>query len=526
MRKLLLLFGLLMLIPTSAFAADPLSPWLNDALEKMQSGLDFAASKQSDECGDLQDDIDKQARKSVTIENALSTIRRVITTRQQITQHQDDLRTRTLCFRSDLHLIEEKMEEVRTALISAAENCSLNEAQILQQVYLFGSDVQATYTLHAHDPGYQTTMLQKTYAFESEEAWENGTQDDENSTSGLCPFTSEILPHTIAYEQGTAGILNSYGCDETVLQTLTGDLEEERDAQLDFVRKVTGFTDQVNQSIRRFKAAIDAILGQVRRGTLNRDDVISDAPLQTPVPHAVVNGCLRLADLPQDPRTQPLTEDYTDFADVTLPDAIDLPLGLLFTSAYDSFSIYANPLLAIKRAMQRKQELAGRTALAGHVAESGSTYMPYIRTAYTEPRAMLLAARSHAKEQAILDSWSRDAIERSADAFAPLQRAVFSLGLAVEERRDADTNQMIGGYLPNYIRDLTYFLRRSCVYSHCSARLDAILKRITNPYCHPFTSGKYTEAKVAEKCFCLDDTLPEYNQYCKAEEGDLEEPTD
>jgi hypothetical protein len=60
--------------------------------------------------------------------------------------------------------------------------------------------------------------------------------------------------------------------------------------------------------------------------------------------------------------------------------------------------------------------------------------------------------------------------------------------------------------LPKYIQDFGYFMLRQCVNGHCSAEngtLDTMMKRIYNPYCHPYVSGEYKDARTHIKCLCI-----------------------
>ena len=106
------------------------------------------------------------------------------------------------------------------------------------------------------------------------------------------------------------------------------------------------------------------------------------------------------------------------------------------------------------------------------------------------------------QEEGYLDLLGRDTPRRVNTANSILTEATQRMALV------ADT------VLPTYVRDLAYFLRRQCVDGPCKERLETSLKRIMNPYCHPYTSGQYTNPKTVDYCYCKDPSMPNYNRLC------------
>jgi hypothetical protein len=105
-----------------------------------------------------------------------------------------------------------------------------------------------------------------------------------------------------------------------------------------------------------------------------------------------------------------------------------------------------------------------------------------------------------------LEAGSRDALERMEDLSLPLKNAVSSL------------TDMVETFMPTtYIPDLTFFIARSCVDGPCQKKLETVLKRSFNPYCHPYLSGRYRDEDSMKRCFCdqsIENTWSDYKKYC------------
>jgi hypothetical protein len=106
------------------------------------------------------------------------------------------------------------------------------------------------------------------------------------------------------------------------------------------------------------------------------------------------------------------------------------------------------------------------------------------------------------QEEGYLDLLGRDTPRRINTANSLLTEATQRMALVADK------------VLPEYVRDLAYFLRRQCVDGPCKERLETSLKRIMNPYCHPYTSGQYVNEKTVDYCYCKDTSMPNYNRLC------------
>lgn len=405
------------------------------------------------------------------------------------------------------------MQEVRQAMIDHIDSCNLVGANVLGSVYSLLSLAQKSLVTGGLDPTYRDNLARQTYFFESEELVTTpGTpvaQDDTSSAAPSCPFTSDYGPHSYATAQSleSEGTL-SFGCDETVIQTLPDTLKNEWERQHAFMADMSTIAGSINAAMQAFITTMNSTVSYIRHGA--PPDISDDAPIRpSDVRHGKVDGCLALDE---NEAGSEAARDYADdfsAAPRTDTDAI-LPLGLLFRPAYDYFSLFQNPLTLLQRSADTKarqgyeQALVGRTLYAGN--DTGTKLLSTVAMTERDEKDLRGISANQAREQAIVNSWSADAIQRSSEAFSELDGSVKALGNVVKEK----------GTLPLYIRDVAYFLLRSCVDGHCTKNLDTILKRVLNPYCYPYSSDLYKEDNVPEKCFCQDQEWGGYAEYCMA----------
>lgn len=512
-RILLILTGVI--LPFTAFAAAPdtaLSPWVVKVLLRAQAGIQEAQTLGVSEACSGASGAAKLAQQQDAITYAQSILRQFADTRTQITRQSAALRERTLCEQSDLNRIEAKMQDVRTAMSQAIDACKLQSAQELVSVYSFLAQAYGTLAEGGLDPNYRTDLLkQQTYAFGT-------TINDTEADTPMCPFHSDYAVHSFAYGNGLNSSLQSYGCDVQTLATLPEAAEAK--SQVFFLVKANQLMMAANRAIGDFIPTMDGILATLRGTTPN--PAKKNPTLTLPVAHAKVSGCLALseADIAADSapsdangnvpygRVRPYLQDFSPPA---LPGTGWLPVGLLLAPAYDSFSLYSNPISLLRRAVEKGADYGARMAVPTATRENmqdmyqnADSIFNFVVNFATSNKNLQLIGADQGHENIVLNAWGEDSIDQTNDAFKPLNNAMYSLTSVTKD----------GGVLPNYVRDLAYFLLRSCTGSFCEKNLNNVLKRILNPYCHPYTSTLYTQDKVAEKCFCQDTSWPGYNDYC------------
>jgi hypothetical protein len=167
-----------------------------------------------------------------------------------------------------------------------------------------------------------------------------------------------------------------------------------------------------------------------------------------------------------------------------------LPSWLLFRPTNDFFTSFPN-VVNLSRAYTDQRAVFGHERpLPDNGMGAFVDLFALMRDLSAVP-ALESTSSTLERQSALIDAISRDAIERTDSASEPLRTAVRSLTFVVDD------------FLPKeYIPSFIYFLRRFCVDGHCSQTLDTVAKRIFNPYCHPYISGKYTEDDVPAKCYC------------------------
>ncbi|MBP9773848.1 MAG: hypothetical protein KBD00_04440 [Candidatus Peribacteraceae bacterium] len=511
MKRFALIIGFL-LFPLPAMAALPaLSPWVQTVLEKADKGIATAASRPVDTaCSGESDPVKKARLQQTAISDVQDSLRKGVDIRTQVGLEARALFEQNVCFRSDVRLIESKMQEVRNAMNDSIGRCNLVGANLLTQVYNLLVRAQQSLIAGGLDPTYRDELARTTFYFESEAlvTTTNVAPEtiDTESTAPSCPFTSDYAPHSYAYTQGiVSNEIFSFGCDEQVVGTLPESMQKEWEGQNKFLRDMSEVVGQLNTALQTFVTTMNQTIAYIRHGA--PADTISTIPLRPiDVPHQKIDGCLRLDDADiagLNAKALPYADDFS-----TAPrkkDDPQLPIGLLFRPAYDYFSLFQNPLTLLRRSADTKAQHGIERAILENMSEDKLTQlMSTVSMTEKDIRDLRIISGNQAREIAIVDSWSRDAIERSSEAFSGLNGSIKSLGDVVKEK----------GTLPLYIRDVAYFLLRSCVDGHCTKNLDTILKRVLNPYCYPYSSDLYKEDKVPEKCFCQDEDWGGYEEYC------------
>lgn len=184
----------------------------------------------------------------------------------------------------------------------------------------------------------------------------------------------------------------------------------------------------------------------------------------------------------------------------------ELPVGLLFQPVVDFF-LTTDDVSILSRMFMERREDAGqlRPLPKDSLVSDGISQLMALEI--DEEQQMLRYISSNIEqEMAYLEGFNRDAMQRMGGASVPLEAAVDALVEVVE-------NQLPKEYIPQ----LTLFLGRSCVDGHCQETLKSVAKRVFNPYCHPYTSGKYTDEEAHKKCYCdpaIQGSWSDWNKYC------------
>ncbi len=501
MRRILLILGLL-LLPQIA-GAEALSLWVQGVLDRADAGLAAvpSASGGCDTEGTIQE-----------IRNNLSAIRdrRSILLNEGI--ESQFLREKNLCIESDRILLQNKLTEVYDAFEVATATCNLRASSVLRTVYEFTVDAYVSFIRGSVDASFQDNRLRRINPFLS-------TEIDPDSLEPLCPYTTNYGPHFIGAVPGASQNSfdrKSYGCDREVLSqirdSLPPDLQTEADDLIDFMDRSGTLASDIYTIVRQAIFNIDSTIALIT----GRTPPTSPSGSVSPPPHEEREGCLRppspengtaadfdavLAAFPDYFSPENILNPESSTATFNPPPDRMLPIGTLFRPSYDTFFTLPNALILSRAHADRKGEIGYDRPIVDELdhKEEEQQFVFMYKTNLTDDlrRTGADSERFISMSDAIL----RDSYERNLDSVASLYSAVQALTSVTET------------FLPKeYIPQLVYFLRRSCVDGHCNSILDAVAKRSFNPYCHPFVSGKYTDERASDKCFCT----PEFDgeEYC------------
>jgi hypothetical protein len=453
------------------------------------------------------------------IQDTQSVLRETVTALRDLGVESTMLKERTTCYESDRRLVEDKLTEIRDQMEQAAKDCKFSSMAVLRETYRFLAGAYVSLLIGGTDPTYKDDRLKYTYDFQDIDHWKEarGTLSDSGAQVPVCPYTTDYGPHSIGYILGPEQIkpnpedFRSYGCDQDVLNS--DSIHESLD---DEATPLVSFMTESDQMQRDFFTKIMNGLGTVSE---------SDPKLLDPPPHAVQSGCLR-PKLPSeedqnDPKKMdaPLFPfpDYFHPSNLTdgnispLPENT-FPEGMLLRSTFDFFLPHPNPFI-LERMFSNQKEIFGlQRPLAEYLTSPSESYGEFFDKRSGISDIQIIQSELE-REMGILESMSRDALEKSQDEGLVLNAAIKSLKSVVTE------------YLPKkYIPELNYFLLRSCVDGLCQATIDTVLKRTFNPYCIPYTSGKYTEEDAYKKCYCdpeiEDSDATFWNDYCEEDYTD------
>lgn len=523
MRRLSLTVGLITLLLPVAVHAEALSPWLQEVLDRIDAGMSTADARPAGTCNPDKD--------NGYLAEAEASIREFIDVRRQISRYQAYTKENTICFQSDVDLLEDKINELRTTIVDDAEACKLESMRILIEVLNFAVKAYDLLMLGGNDPSIRSDILQYEYFWESEALLESGSGSgitDTHSDAAQCPYTTDYSPHAVGYVIADGGSIvvdssdiKSYGCDASVLENMPDQTQE----MIDMLRFLNGdggdnegtieFAKNMTTSLEQFLTNLDTIIADLR-GTTPTSSF--PAVMDPPPDHEERTGCLRpqvplVALNPGDNAPDSMLDDYPDYysednmREVEIAPGVffqtfnpapeeALPVGAHLRPAYDYFSIFSNPILMHRRFTAKKNSLGNNRPLpvraqGGEGIERSMFLLIYGADAPAQYRSI---SASVDRQTGFLEAASRDAIERTMQAYAPLQTAITTLSEVTEKE------------LPEYIQDFGYFMLRQCVNGHCSevdGTLDNMQKRIFNPACHPYVSGDYTDTRTHIKCLCI-----------------------
>lgn len=484
MRKFLIILAAA-LMPTlvSAQEAPPISPFVRSLLEQADFGMAFADSTNATPDCRTFDAADN------ALDITISNIRESIDADTLITRQAESLSTMTVCARYDLLLLERKLRQIEDAVDSVANSCDLSKLKTLSFVHKYIAEGYQSVMQGGLDPSFTDLRLRAPQFW-----WPDQNDIDENAPA--CPFTTDYAPASLAQSGSSVW---SYGCDADMVRfvldqdipsSLRSEAEQERDAKTNIFDVATRLKNQIEE----FESIFRSLLREIRGGDV--EPLPFNQP-QNPDGHQAIVGC----------RASVNDEPFV----IQTWNRSDLPVGLVLTPTYDSFSIYKNAFIVMREFLRFRSTIGMDRPLPPDLKQwegvnSGAT----ITTAF--PTALLSGFLERWKQDgaererngAVMQAETDDALQKMMHVAEPLRGAVLKFGY-VSSFPDPDTEDEVP-FLATYVRDVAYFLRRSCVFGSCSFKLDNILRRALDPNCFPY--GSQQDLYCAQ-FRCFDYQLPD-----------------
>lgn len=496
-RRAVAILGLL-LVPLPALAA-ALSPWVQGVLDRADAGIAMGVPE-------VEGAVCTPEGQKLLAKDTQQFARDYIDIRLAVSRRSEYLRDWTVCYQSDVRLIEQKLDQILQAAVGASQACLGVKQGQLKKTFTFVADAYQALLSGGLLPSFHDDRLKKDYDFHDRALWDQGieSRDRENSADPVCPFTTDFSPHSIADPLASAAGLSinadrgdpeakSYGCDLSVMQALPDAIEAPVMAQ--FVTTTQIFAQALAEQVTLFLWNLSHAIAALRHYPPPTGEIDPSLP---PPPHARIDGCLQPLTLTYDGGNAAAFEavlgDYPEYY-VTPQPPVEraLPGGLLLQPAYDSFSIFPDPVSVSERFVRRRGVQGATRPIPGRFAQPFSDFLMTFTLLFTAPRDYRTIGENVDKQGGVLEAMGRDGYLRMADAFSPLRVAVNDIAKATENT------------VPKYITDLGYFLRRQCVDGYCKETLENVIRRSINPACHPYVSGQFTGGNSVNQCFCIPD---------------------
>jgi len=435
---------------------------------------------------------------------ATSAMLSTVDTRLQITAMQRDLLEATPCLHLDVIILQSKIEKVRQEMHTALDNKEPFRVVLLQHVLRFLNQRVERLLKGGRDPLYEDDGWAKKQRFDPPNpAWccpegipgntctftddklcldaggtpfttPRGCQEygctlppSQNPLQGkLCPFHSNYLPPSIA----------GYGCDLQAMPSAASGhppTAAEMSALADLITKRDEFVTQA-QSFRPLLEEIDAMTG-----TTSDYSSLGSGLSRT---HKEVYGCLENIPLAQQiGATSLLQTIHTGAAEKRGP-----------------FSIPKNEPWLMVRLAELTQHWGERRPQAKEIRYPPEFPPGPERNAATQredKKHPILKARDWIVRTIFL-SWNKYHGKKEAEPLAKSQDNILQIresdpGMGrVTERFAALVRSHTSG-LRSFGKGFAYYLRRSCIYRPCNARLDQVLRILFENSCFPYVSGSY-----------------------------------
>lgn len=545
-----ILAGFLALVPQAHAAVSPLCATVNGqlapvsaytaaTLQRAEQARAFALSPQPDEAPagvDLTGVIPNWAQQVQTA------VRGLIETQLSLKEQSADLHDRTACHRVDLLLLECAIEETREKLAQALAGRSLLRLWYLEDLLAFLRGRFAAIAEGGRDPTYKDRGWGAHYSFDQSNVGGSWCcpdsvpgnacvqMNDESCTAGggtvfetadacveygciappaaahaseMCPFSTDYLPPARA----------GYGCDLSVLGSRIAHSSLAAEAQgLQMVEEGIAMFERATQEFAAMMESIATALGL--------------PPITPAIPpprrHRSANGCLPgwcagAQDIVCETSRDCASFDTgscvhgrkacSDNRDVSCSSdaecaavnagtcTIDPLEGVIRFEVRGPFSVERDELRLLDE-FRKLREAQGRTRAQSDELKLAGEFPPEQADAAAERRkADPLEEGGRERVRLFFRLWNAvqgsaeanlvakgtDANKRITEIFIPLRGVVRPLALLSSDRRG----------LRQFAANFAYFLRRSCIWRPCNARLEQVIRLSTTDSCFPYTNGDF-----------------------------------
>ncbi len=460
-----------LLLPQLALAADPppISRFTEQIIDRAFVGTQYVEGiAEIDNCEDF-------GVKDNALMLAGTYIGTFIDTDTLLTRQAESLKSMTVCQRYDLYLIERQLRSMQDRIGELANSCNVVGLKTLAQVHQFLAEGYKSVMQGGLDPIYTDFRLRPGYFWFG---------DQPSPEAEVCPFTTDYAVPAIVKQDDEVW---SYGCDiekldfildQDIPETLRSEAEQERVKK----EKAESVSQVLFDQLFQFEQIFADLLRQIRGPDANvptpPEQVFSNG-------HRVIQGC---------------RENTDEILKVSTWNREDIPVGVGLTPTYDGFSIYKNAFAILRDFTRARSTFGSERPLPEWINTQTGTFVPMF------PNAGFMdgwrgATAEQDRRSAILKAANADAVQKMLDIAKPLRSAVLKFGY-ISSFPKPDSEEKIP-FFASYVRDVAYFLRRSCIYSACTPLLDNILRRTVDPSCFPY--GSQQDIRCAHyKCLDLE----------------------
>ncbi len=412
--------------------------------------------------------------------DALTPVVRALDVNVRVIDYQRDVLHQTACFRTDVALIEDKMEQTRLKLNTSLQDRNILAIIRLTDLYDYLVErkdllLQGGIDPTLEDDGALAERMAGPASWDEHAAWQewSGTtpedeepEEDEDGNERLpfCYFHTDFLPPSVA----------GYGCDVEAMSAIIDGLPDGHD-------EIKEMVEIERDGILLVQAAVMSFLSGAQTfselATSVDNVTLGDNPSDTAVgtrTHRQREGCNPEGVPPgavvralRGPFRLNENESYLllEFEDLKRRQELDRPYPKNYAPADDEIPDEEDDAAAVTPESDDRWSLFWIQSIMDHVRSSIAT---------------------GGREQAKLDV---SIFAMAGDSTAQMEESMENFTEAVGRLSHLAT--VVDGGLRGFVRDFTYFLLRTCMERECQQRLEHVARITLTDECFPYVSGAY-----------------------------------